>query len=65
MNSDKCTARLFFRYLDDQRTSNLYSFDELIDHLNDENQDAYDRPKKFAFCIDLKKGCYRGIGKVS
>ena len=65
MNSDKCTARLFFRNLDEQRTSNTYTFDELIDHMKDKNQDAYDKPKKFTFCVDLKEGCYRGIGKVS
>ena len=65
MKSDKCTARLFFRILDEYRTSNLYKFAELIYHLKDKDQDAYDRPSKFTFCVDLKKGCYRGIGKVS
>ena len=62
MESDRCTARLFFRFFD-VKTS--YKFDELIKGLKDENQDVYDRPKKFTFCIDLKKGCNRGIGKVS
>ena len=61
MKSDKCTARLFFRFLDVKPT---YKFDKLINSLKDDNQDVYDRPKKFTFCIDLKKGCDRGIGKV-
>ena len=65
MRSDECTARLFFRSLDYQRTSNVYRVHEMINELRDDNNDAFDRPRKFTFCIDLKKGCDRGTGKVS
>ena len=61
MKFKKCAARLFFR---NPKPHGSYGLNEILDELETNGRDAYDVLRKSAFCVDLKNGCPRGLGKV-
>ena len=61
MKFKNCITRLFFRDPNPQRS---YRLDEIIAKLQTYGRDAYDVVRKSSFCVDLKEGCARGLGKV-
>ena len=61
MKFKNCITRLFFRDPNPQRS---YRLDEIIARLQTYGRDAYDVVRKSSFCVDLKEGCARGLGKV-